>query len=104
MLLTNLSTDDLLCVLRFASAPELARCRQTCSTLKLEAESEDLWERHCGEAGTLLSYATCNKHVAMRMRRVDGLYCVGWMNSTVCSRQVLLKYRSREICQGTAPP
>ena len=51
MLLTDLSTDDLLCVLRFASAPELARCRQTCSTLKMEAESEDLWERHCGEAG-----------------------------------------------------
>ena len=49
--LLDLSADDLLCVLRFAGAPVLARCRATCTLLKQHAEDEELWEKHCKDAG-----------------------------------------------------
>lgn len=51
MLLTDFSADAIHCVLRFASASDLARVRGTCSALKLQAEDEELWEKHCGAAG-----------------------------------------------------
>ena len=44
---TALDDDLLLSILPFSAAPDLARCRAVCRSLRQQADVDALWERHC---------------------------------------------------------
>ena len=45
--LSTLDDDLLLSILHFSTAPDLARCRAVCRSLRQQADVDPLWERHC---------------------------------------------------------